>query len=357
MKRNINRVREQIKEDKKNLLMAVICLVLLFLVSCTADSLTVNDYFFPYSNLEVFEGTFSQVTFTSSEMVYPDSYTKNGKTYKVAVINGFENAEDALSLTGTLEIKDGIMAINSGAFLRADNVREVILPVTCRSLGTNSIPQKASTMTMPLKAASNLNKAISDENKENLKTLIVIGRDFVTITGNFFNLESITVQGINEGDELYWPNLPTLEKEGCSFGGWVDSDGNKIYGGTRITSTTSVAKPIWGGGPTPNPNTTPGGSGMGFVIPYLGLATEQKYELEFTDNKDGTYSFKPASESADYGVEFDNKEFTGSLDKKTKTWIVSVTSLGKHTFRVFYLDSNGKTVGFGQITWTATKTT
>ena len=358
MEKRRKRAREQ---TKKRLLTAIVCCVLLIFTSCTADALTVNDYFFPYSDLEVFEGFFAQVTFTSSEMVYPETYTENGQTYIVAVINGFENPEDALALTGTLEIRDGIMAINSNAFSSADNVTEVILPVTCRSLGTESLPQNAVSMTMPLRAAADLYRAISDENKEKLQSLTVVGSELVTISGNFCNLESITVQGVDEDSKLYWPNLPTLEKEGLYFGGWVDSDGNTIYGGTKITSATSVATPVWSTEPidpppTPDPDTPTTVGGMGFVIPYLGLATEKKYELKYTDNEDGTYSFKPSTTSVEYSIEFDNEEFTDALDEETGVWTVSVTRLGSHIFSVYYLDETGAAVGYGQVTWTATET-
>ncbi len=352
------------KERKLQKILSVflLALALFSAVSCSAVPTTVNDYFFAFSTLEEFEGYFAQVTFTSPEMTYPATYTEDGKHYVVAVINGFENPDDALALTGTLEIHDGIMAINSNAFVKADNVTEVILPTSCRSLGENSLPQKAGKITLCLRAASDLYRAISDENKENVTELVVIGSELATITGNFSNLESVTVEGTEEDSKLYWPNLPKLEKEGLYFGGWVDSDGNKIYGGTKITSTTAVATPLWSTEPfenndddNPEPEPTPSGMGTGFVVPYLGLATGKEYALKYTDNEDGTYSFAPASYSDSYDIKYDGDEFTEALDTE-RGWTVSVTRLGKHTFSVFYLDSSGEAIGFGQITWNATET-
>lgn len=346
------RNKDSNRKIKSTISVSVILLfALISAVSCAADT-TVNDYFFPYSILEQFESFFAQVTFTSPEMVYPSVYTEDGQNYLVAVINGFENPEDAETLTGTLEIKDGIMAINSKAFEKADNVTEIILPSSCQSLGVTSLPQRAERMTMSLEAATDLVKAINDSEKDNLKELTVNGSGLATITGNFYNLETVTVNG------TYWPNLPTLSKDGVYFGGWVDSNGNKIIGGTRITSSGHKATPVWTTNPTPTPvpgpEPTPDIGGMGFLIPYITMATGREYALKYTNNGDGTYSFTPSTTAVGYELKFDNNEYTGAMEEGR--WIVSVTRLGTHIFSVFYLDAAGNPIGFGQVTWSATTT-
>ncbi len=331
----------------------IIMIAVLLLTSCSYDT-TVNDHFYPYCRIEEFELFFAQVTFLSSDMSYPDLYTENGKEYLVAVINGFDKEEYELELRGCLTVRDGIMAINSNSFCKADNITSVALPSSCRSLGKNSLPQKASEMTMPLKAATDLWKAVSDENKGNLCKLNVTGGgELLTISGNFCNLESVTVS--NDGRTAYWPVLPTLRKAGYTFGGWKDDNGNTVVSGTRINGTSGTAHPVWEEGEDPDsPSTGEEDTSQGsstFRIPQITVQTDPRYRLSVTDNGDGTYTVTPASTSPGYTLYYDGAPCTPAFaDGK---WTFEVHTIGSHTFSVFYLDTGGNPLGFAQITFEA----
>ena len=334
--------------------LVILMTVVLLTVSCSYEE-TVNDHFYPYCRLEEFESFFAQVTFLSSDMSYPELYTENGKEYLVAVINGFDREEYALEIKGELTVRDGIMAINSSSFYKADNVTSVVLPSSCRSLGKNSLPQKASEMTMTLKAATDLWKAVSDENKGNLHKLTVTGGgELLTISGNFCNLESVTVT--NDGRAAYWPVLPTLRKTGYTFHGWEDADGNSVVSGTRINGTSGTAHPVWEEGDDPDsPSSGDEDTSQGsstFRIPQITLQTSPEYRLSIVNNGDGTYTVTPASTSSGYTLYYDGVPCTFPFEEGK--WKVTVHTIGSHTFSVFYLDGSGNAQGFAQITFEAT---
>ena len=345
----------------------LLILLALFLVSCNDDQSPSTVNYADYCILEPFEGSYAQVTFKTSQMLYPTVCQIDGKDYVVAVINGFENPEDACALTGTLEIKDGIMAINSNAFAQAENVEKIILPSSCQSLGTNSLPPHPSEITLNPEAAKDLSRALQD--KDSLKTITLVGTSITNITGSFTALEKVQIVSQDATAQAFWPSLPTLPNpDGRYFSGWYDSLGNRVLSGSKVTALNEIvtinSKEYYlYGVATPKFTETPPEepiededpqeiSGYSFKIPYFLIATEEKYGFEFTDYGDGVFGIKPKATGLDYSLRFDSKEVNWELDDSGQ-WRVTLDRLGTYTFSCFFKDKiTGENLGYGQITFT-----
>lgn len=349
-------------------------LLVILLCSCTMES-SLNDPFPQYYILEQFESFFSQVTFKTGEMIYPKVYSQDGQDFVVAVINGFENPEDATTLEGTLSIQEGIMAINSNAFALADNVTEVVLPTSCQSLGTNSLPQKASKIVISDAAAKDLDKAIADENKGNVTTIVINGSGGTQISGSFDNLEQVQVVNESPNKQGFWPSLPTLsDKDGLYFIGWYDQEGNKIQNGTRIENhdvtlimidskeyyLLATAFPKYSETPPEEPfeqeDKDESFTNYGFNIPYYLIGTDAEYVFaEFRDCGNGIYNIKPGT-AKDVRYElFLNGEAVAkdnlNVSFSDGIWVLNLNKIGKYSFSCFYKDLEGNAVGYGQVTF------
>ena len=348
------------------LLLALILLVVSLCVSCDDENGSIEDYISQYCILEPFEDNYAQVTFRTSDMIYPPVCTIDGKEYIVAVINGFENPEDARALTGTLEIKDGIMAINSNAFAGAENVSEVFLPSSCQSLGVNSLPPQTSEITLNPEAAKDLYRAIS--NKDNLSTVTIVGSGVISFDGEFRNLKKVQIVGEDPDAKVYWTSLPTFsDTDGSYFDGWYDSKGNKIVSGAEITNLNTtvtvnskqyylcdVATPRFSATPIePEEGEKGGPSKSGFNIPYFILASEAQYSFTFTDLGGGRYAIKPnTTTGVEYDIALNSRKIDLELNGNSE-WVITVDNLGTYTFTCSYKDSDtGENLGFGQITFT-----
>ena len=345
----------------------LLILLALFIVSCDNDKDPPEENYSDYCILEPFEGNYAQVTFKTSEMVYPTVCQINGKDYVVAVINGFENPEDARALTGKLEIKDGIMAINSNAFAKAENIVEIILPSSCQSLGTNSLPPHPSEITLNSEAAKDLSRAL--QNKDSLKTLTLVGTDIITLPDSFTNLEKVQIVGQDANTQAFWPALPNLPNpDGQYFSGWYDSLGNRILGGSKVeklnTAITIASKEYYlYGMATPKFSEEPpeepieddesqASSGYSFQVPCFLILTEEKYGFEFTDYGNGVFGIKPKVSGLNYSLRFNSKEVDWKLDESGQ-WRITLNRLDTYTFSCFYQDkTTGKNLGYGQITFT-----
>ena len=344
------------------LLLALIVILCLF-VACSSDAGTPEeDYYSTYCILEPFDNDYAQVTFKTSEMVYPSVCTIDGKEYTVAVINGFENPEIARSLSGTLEIKDGIMAINSNAFAKAENVSQIILPTSCQSLGTNSLPSNFSEITLPLEAAKDLYRAIS--NKDNLNTITIVGGVLIGFEGEFKNLRKVQVVGTNANAKVYWSTLPSFtDTAGAYFDAWYDSKGNKISEEAEIANLNTtisvgskqyylyeVATSKFSEVPL-EPEDGP--SQSGFYVPYFMLASEAKYSFTFTSKGYGLYFIKPNTTSGvKYELALDSEKLDLELNEDGE-WKIKVEDRGTYIFTCSYKDpGTGEDLGFGQITFT-----
>ncbi len=332
------------------------------LVSCSQDpppDSTVNTdsttNYSEYCIFEPFEGTYAQVTFKTSQIIYPSVCTIEGKEYTVAVINGFENPDDARALNGTLEIQNGIMAINSNAFSKADNVTSVILPASCQSLGSSSLPPNPSEITLSTEAAKDLYRAIS--NKASLKTINLIGNGIASITGDFSALEKVQIIGESATAQAYWPSLPSFENTATRlFEGWHDAQNSPITSSTKITSlpTTVVlnGKQYYlYGVATPKFKVEAASQGAGgfFNIPYFMVATEAKYSFVFTDLGTGKYTIAPntTEENMTYVLTLNGKEVDGQLSEGK--WEITVEDTGSYVFSCFYKAEDGTVLGYGQI--------
>ncbi len=299
-------------------------------------------------------------------MIYPPVCTIDGKEYTVAVINGFENPEDARALTGTLEIKDGIMAINSNAFAEAANVSEVFLPSSCQSLGVSSLPPQSSELTLSPEAAKDLYRAVG--NKESLKRLTIVGSGVISFEGEFRNLSEIRIAGEDPDAKVYLTSLPSFpDTDGSYFEAWYDSRGNRIVSGAKIenlkTSVTVNSKPYFlYEAVAPKFSATPiepeegekdGPSKSGFNIPYFILASEVQYSFTFTDLGEGKYAVRPNTTS---GVSYDlalNSQKINPEFNENSEWVITVDNLGTYTFTCLYRNPDtGEDLGFGQITFT-----
>jgi hypothetical protein len=342
-----------------------ILLTFILLASCALQN-TINDYYPTYCILEPFEDYYAQVTFKSSAMIYPKVYTENGENYFVAVINGFENPEDALELKGTLEIESGIMAINSNAFARAENITKVILPSSCQSLGNHSLPPKITDITLDPEAAKDLAIALTD--LDALKTITLVGTGITNIKGEFNNLEEVKIVGSALNVQAYWPSLPLLPDVGeLYFQGWFDSFGNRIIGGNKIEMVNSVttvndeqyylygiATPKYAEAPPKEPieDEELQSSGFGFIASSYLVATEEKYEFIFTDYGEGKYGIKPkVTENVVYEIIYDAKKRTDMVLEEGE-WMLEIEDVRFHTFACFYNDSRtGEVLGYSQITF------
>ena len=299
-------------------------------------------------------------------MIYPSVCTIDGKGYVVAVINGFENPEDARALTGTLEIKDGIMAINSNAFAKAENVEEIILPSSCQSLGINSLPPQPSEIALNPEAAKDLSHAI--QNTDSLNTITIIGSGVISFEGEFKNLKKIQIVGEDATAKVYWSTLPSFSNTDISyFDDWYDSHGNKISAGAKITNLNTtislnskqyylyeVATPKFSVTPIePEEGEENGPSQSAFNIPYFVLASEAQYSFTFTNQGNGKYSIKPNTTT---GVKYELALNSEKLDlelNENNEWEISVENLGTYTFTCSYKDlETEEDLGFGQITFT-----
>ena len=348
------------------LLLALILLVVCFSVSCDDENGSIEDYISQYCILEPFEDNYAQVTFRTSDMIYPSVCTIDGKEYVVAVINGFENPEDARALTGTLEIKDGIMAVNSNAFAAAENVTEVVLPSSCQSLGTNSLPPNSTEITLNPEAAKDLQRAIS--NKDSLNTVTIVGSGVISFEGEFRNLKKVQIVGEDPDAKVYWTSLPSFpDTDGSYFDGWYDSNGNKIVSGAKITNLNTtvtvnskqyylydVATPRFSSTPIePEEGEKGGPSSSGFNIPYFILASEAEYSFTFTDLGEGRYVIKPnTTTGVEYDIALNSRKIDPVLNENSE-WLIIVDNLGTYTFTCSYRDPDtGEDLGFGQITFT-----
>ena len=337
------------------LLLALILLVVCLCFSCEYQ---IEDYYSQYCILEPFEGNYAQVTFKTSDMIYPPVCTIDGKEYIVAVINGFENPEDARALTGALEIKDGIMAVNSNAFAGAENVSEVFLPTSCQSLGVNSLPPQTSEITLNPEAAKDIYSALSDTS--NLKFINIMGNGATSISGSFSALEKVQIIGESATAQAYWPSLPSFSNTATRyFAGWYDAQGNRIVSGSGITKANTTVT-INGreyylyGAATPRfteketEEQVAGGSG--FDIPYFMVATADKYSFVFTDYGAGNFGIAPkTTENTVYSLTFDLKEVKWELDNGE--WKITVDQPGTYVFSCFYKTSDGTVEGYGQISF------
>ncbi len=284
----------------------------------------------------------------------------------VAVINGFENPEDAHSLTGTLEVKDGIMAINSNAFAKAENVSKIILPSSCQSLGINSLSPNPSEITLNPEAAKDLYRAIV--NKDSLTTITIVGSGVISFSGEFKNLKKIQVVGNDANAKVYWSTLPSFSDTNVSyFDNWYDSHGNKIIGGAKIANLNTsifvnskqyylyeVATPKFSATPIePDEGEEYGPSQSGFSIPYFVLASEVQYSFSFTDQDDGKYHFKPnTTTGVKYELALNSQKIDLELNENNE-WEILVENLGTYTFTCSYKDlETEEDLGFGQITFT-----
>ena len=345
----------------------LLILLALFFISCDDDTAPPKEDYSDYCVLEPFEGNYAQVTFKTSKMVYPTVCQIKGKNYTVAVINGFENPEDARNLTGTLEIKDGIRAINSNAFAHAENIEKIILPPSCQSLGTNSLPPNPSEIILDPEAAKDLSRAIQD--KDSLKTITLVGTSITNITGNFTSLEKVQIVGEYATAQVFWPTIPSLPNpDGQYFSGWYDSLENRVLGGSKVEKLNTVitinakeyylygvATPKFSEEPPEEPiedPQEPTSSNSGFKIPCFLISTEEKYGFEFTDYGNGVFGIKPKTCDLDYSLRFNSNKVDWKLDDSGQ-WRITLDRLGTYTFSCFYQDkTTGKNLGYGQITFT-----
>ncbi len=363
---------------RKITLIMLLALLVMFAFSSCDLSPTVNDEFFPYCTVTPEEAFFAKVKFKSSAMVYPKTVTIDGKHYVVAIIDGFEDPHDAAELTGTLTIDDNIMAIYSGSFEYADNVTEVILPAACKGLGAKSLPQKVERITCSgyVQTTNDLERAIADENKGNVKHITFINNGLTTFkadTGKWDGLESVTIVPETEGSSVYWPSLPKLSDRTAEdgetplyFAGWFDSTGEKILSASLVETEDATAHPEWQEAPPePEPDEPDPSAfgGMGFSIPYITMDTNENFKLDYKDNEDGTFTIAPVIKDAEAAVEFEIT-FAGKrrddivLNVEDNAWHISVSRIGSYSFSVFYLDANdnSRIFGYSQVTFDA-KTT
>lgn len=332
------------------------------LVSCSQDpppdTTATTDTEINYSAYCIFEpftDSYAQVTFKTSQIIYPNVCTIDGSEYTVAVINGFENPEDARALNGTLEIQSGIMAINSNAFARAENITSVILPASCLSLGTNSLPPNPSEITLSTEAAKDLYRAIS--NKASLKTINLIGNGIASINGDFSALEKVQIIGESATAQAYWPSLPTFSNTATRlFEGWYDAQGSPITSSTKITSSPTTVvlngkQYYLYGIATPKFKVEAASQGAGgfFNIPYFMVATEAKYSFVFTDLGTGKYTVAPntTEENMTYALTLNGKEV--NLQLSEGKWEITVEDTGSYVFSCFYKAEDGTVLGYGQI--------
>ena len=348
------------------LLLALILSVVSLCISCDDENGSVEDYISQYCILEPFDDNYAQVTFRTSDMIYPPVCTIDGKEYVVAVINGFENPEDARILAGILEIKDGIMAINSNAFAAAENVSEVLLPSSCQSLGPNSLPPNSTVITLNPEAAKDLYRALGS--RDSLNTVTIVGSGVISFDGEFRNLKKVQIVGEDPDAKVYWTSLPAFsDTDGSYFDGWYDSRGNRIVAGAKIenldtTVTVNSREYYLYEAATPRFSATPiepdegekgGPSKSGFIIPYFIVASEVRYSFTFTDFGGGRYSIRPnTTTDVEYDLALNSKKIDSKLNENSE-WIITVDNPGTCTFTCSYRDpDSGEDLGFGQITFT-----
>ena len=334
------------------------------LVSCSQDpppdttaTTDTEINYWAYCILEPFTDSYAQVTFKTSQIIYPNVCTIDGSEYTVAVINGFENPEDARALNGTLEIQSGIMAINSNAFARAENITSVILPASCLSLGTNSLPPNPSEITLSTEAAKDLYRAIS--NPSRLKTINIIDNGATTLTGSYSSLEKVQILGKIATAQAYWPSLPTFSNTANRhFAGWYDASDNPIVSSTKITSTPEAViingKQYYLYGVATakftEEDTSQGVGGFGFNILYFMVATADKYSFIFTDYGAGSFGIAPKTiENIGFSLTFNSEEVKWELDGGE--WKFQVEQPGNYVFSCFYKAKDGTIVGYGQISF------
>lgn len=264
--------------------MKILCVLLtLLLVSCVPDA-TINEELYPYIEISPFEGYYAQVDIHDAEAEVPEYVMLDGKWYAVAVINssvppdGYEKQTD-------LEIREGIMAINSGAYAAYENVTTVELPSSLQSLGKNSLPPNTTELTIPNMPCQDLKLALADVST--VKKVTITDMGFADISA-LTSVEEVTVI---DGVWPYFPNLPDKVEEGLFFQGFFQ-DGVYCQPGKVGKGT---ATPIWA--ETPSEHDEDGQYVMGAMFRlFIYFSTEERFKMSYEEPIEET----EAIEGTDY---------------------------------------------------------
>lgn len=103
--------------------------------------------FTPYTFSSGEETGHAEVTFLiPNDTDFPKIVEINGKIYSVAVFNGYQHSDDLKNLT-EINVDACIQAINSHAYEKASNVKEMSIPDVL-SLGEASLPENLASLTV-----------------------------------------------------------------------------------------------------------------------------------------------------------------------------------------------------------------
>jgi hypothetical protein len=249
----------------------ILCVLLvLLMVSCDMPISVANEEISPYVKVTPFEGYYAQVDVYDAEAEVPEYVIIDGKWYAVVVINSSVPPEGYEKQT-VLEVREGIMAINSGAYAKFENVTTVELPSSLQSLGTASLPPNVTEITLPSLPCQDLKTALADVST--VKKITITDRGFADLSA-LTSLEEVTVV---DGVWPYFPNLPDKEEENLYFQGFfqdgVYCEAGKVGKGT--------ATPVWAEKPREHEQPTFIGS-TSFRL-FIFFSTEERFRMSYEE--------------------------------------------------------------------------
>lgn len=267
--------------------MKILCVLLtLLLVSCAPD-VNINEELHPYIEVAPFEGYYAQVDIYDAEAEVPEYVMLEGKWYAVSVINSSVPPEGYEKQT-VLTVRDGIMAINSGAYAKFEQVTTVNLPDSLQGLGKNSLPPNTAELTLPSLPCQDLKLAVSDPST--VKKVTITDMGFADIS-SLTSLEEVTVV---DGVWPYFPTLADKVEEGLFFQGFFQ-DGVYCQPGKVGKGT---ATPVWA--ENPSEQEQPQFIGITSFRLFIYFSTEERFRMTYEEGDtwrfvvptDGGYTYK-----------------------------------------------------------------
>ena len=267
--------------------MKVLCVLLaLLMVSCSME-IGVNEEISPYIKITPFEGYYAQVDIYDADAEVPELAKIDGKWYAVTVINSCV-APDGFEKQTVLNIKDGIMVINSNAYAKYEDVVTVNLPSSMQSLGKNSLPPNTAELVTPSMPCQDLKIALEDP--DSLRKITITDMGFADLSA-LTSLEEVTVV---DGVWPYFPNLPDKVEEKLFFQGFFQ-DGVYCEAG-KVGKGTAV--PVWA--ENPREHEQPAFVGGASFRLFIYFTTEECFRIkpvndtenEYENESDGSWRFK-----------------------------------------------------------------